>query len=202
MKQISSLITTNPKEINLLMSTQPTETGLGMQLNSKQRELAIKKLTEVANPFETEKELLSTLKSYHTYPPRISYSFGEYTRIRIYESTYKSKEMAEKAYTAVASTMVGLPIEDCVKRLVHLSALTQKPFNETGEDLSVRIKALGERLSIYPADIVIMALRELSIREKNFPTSFSQYYQHIESWYLSRKTLLVDTIKGMKANYE
>jgi len=147
----------------------------------------------------TNKNLLSFLKSCHKYPPKISYSSGKKSFIVFYKGDYATKEIAENAHREVLSSMVGLSIQECVKRLVYLSSITQKPFNESAQDLSIRIKALAERLSIYPGDLVIAAIRKLSTTEKYFPVSFVQYYEHIESLYLSRKTILVDVVNGLKA---
>jgi len=190
MKQINSLITTKPTAHSLPLLTQLTELGFKTKLDGKQISKARNYLIKRTDPYQTEKDLLTSMRSLTEYDIEVKPKLGTIGSIAKVNLSFENEDKLNQAYTKVFMCMVGLPIQDLKQRLLMLSTLIQRQFGDTPEDLEVRINSTAEQLNKYPADIVLKAIDEVKNTERYFP-SYSVFYKHIKWRYESRKQILV-----------
>jgi len=190
MKQINSLITTKQTAHFLPSLMQLTELGLGTKLNGKQISKARTYLTKRTDPYQTEKDLLTSMKSLTEYGIEVKPKLGTLGSIAKITLSFENVDKLNEAYTKVFMCMVGLPCEDIQQRLLVLSTLVQRQFGDNPEDLEVRINSTAKELQNYPVDIVLKSISEVQKTERYFP-SFSVFFKHILWRYESRKQFLI-----------
>ena len=190
MKQISSLITTKPKDHSLPSSMGLSELGLGTKLDGNQIKKAQAYLTKRTNPDQTQTDLLTSIQSLTESNIEMRPKLGSLGSVAKCVIHCKDIDNLKEAYTKVFMIMVGLPIQEVKQRLLMLSTLVQRQFGDSPQDLEVRINSTAEQLHKYPADIVLKAIDEVQKTERYFP-SYSVFYKHIYWRYESRKQILL-----------
>ena len=190
MKQINSLITTKPTAHSLPWAMQPTELGFKTKLDGKQISKARNYLTKRTDPYQTEKDLLTSMRSLTESDISVKPKLGTIGSIDKVILSFENLDKLNKAYTKVFMCMVGLPVNDLQQRLLVLSTLVQRQFGDSPEDLEVRINSTAKELAHYPADIVLKSISEVQKTERYFP-SFSVFFKHILWRYESRKQFLI-----------
>ena len=92
--------------------------------------------------------------------------------------------------------MVPMPKEMLVDDLTLLAALVVKPAGESSDDHAMRIQAIANELSVYPADIVKYAIKQVSETTTFWP-SYSEFHKHIK-WRLRRRELMLSSLQQKK----
>lgn len=198
MKRLGSVTTTNPKARSLPTSAEDTGSGAVIALSTEMRQLAAARLLEVADPAEVDKRLVCSLES-------ISNSkVIEHTRTRFtdteaifsiqkYEINCTTVEQCDKCEYAILKSMATMSVDEITDQLTLLAALVVKPTGESVKDYSFRMKAIGNQLAEYPADIVVQAIKAVS-KTSTFWPSYAEFYKHIE-WRITKRNLLLKAIR-------
>ena len=112
--------------------------------------------------------------------------------IKHLEMSVESEDVFKRARKAILSTLVPLPSEEILARLVKLTALLKPPFGETVKDLKYRMKAFVENLKDVPADILIHAIKEIAEEEDYFP-SWSKFAKKI-NWRIKNRQRYLEVL--------
>ena len=169
---------------------QPTELGFKTKFDGKQISKARTYLTKRTDPYQTEKDLLTSMRSLTESDISVKPKLGTIGSIDKVILSFENLDKLNEAYTKVFMCMVGLPVKDLQQRLLVLSTLVQRQFGDSPEDLEVRINSTAKELAHYPADIVLKSISEVQKTERYFP-SFSVFFKHILWRYESRKQFLI-----------
>jgi len=202
MKHIGSVITTSAKDRSLPTSIPPTETGVAIQLSTAKKERAVARLLEVGNPNTIDKNLVSSLESITGYPviEKTKVKFIGQSDCDIITTGFKIKiddlETCNRCLEAVQSSLLPMPMSQIKEQLTLLTTLVVKPAGENGTDVAIRIKAIANQLSEYPADIVQTAIANVA-KTTTFWPAFAEFYKHI-AWRLSKRQRLLEEITNKK----
>lgn len=202
MKQIGSVITTSAKGRSLPTSTLPTETGVETQLSTEKKQRAVQRMLQIANPSTVDKNLVSSLESITGYQviEETSVRFPKDRECEITTTGFKLKitdiETCDQCIEAVQTSLTPMPkpmIEDQLKMLL---VLVVKPSGENSDDVALRVSAMANQLSEYPADIVARAIENVT-KETTFWPAFAEFWKHI-GWRLDKRKRLMESLHNKK----
>lgn len=201
LKQISSLTTIKQPAKNSHHLTEPTDTGVQITLSTQQREAGVQRMLEVNNPARVDKLLHTSLESITGYRVvEISRSSFKDDGVDIIVSGYRiecdSLEAINKAITTVMSALVPMPEPMLIDELTLLAALVVKPAGESSDDHAMRIQAIANELSVYPADIVKYAIKQVA-QTTTFWPAYAEFHKHIR-WRLRRRELMLNALERKK----
>ena len=201
LKQISSLTTIKQQAKSLRPSTEPTDTGVQITLSGEQTQAGLDRMQQVNNPAKVDKLLLTSLEcTTGCKVVEISRSSFKDDGVDIIVSGYRiestSLDAINKCIATVMQAMVPMPKEMLVDDLTLLAALVVKPAGESSDDHAMRIQAIANELSAYPADIVKYAIKQVSETTTFWP-SYSEFHKHIK-WRLRRRELMLSSLQQKK----
>jgi len=166
MKRITSPYITlaQPNKENGKTGTRLTRIGAIRQLTLSKEETsqALTNLKEIKFPIETDIAMASLLDSLTSSRMITKIITTSDNQIKHLEMSVKSEDVFKRARKAILSTLVPLPSEEILARLVKLTALLKPPFGETVKDLKYRMKAFVENLQDVPADILVHSIKEIA----------------------------------------
>tara|TARA_Y100000401_G_scaffold22754_1_gene15341 strand:- start:215 stop:847 length:633 start_codon:yes stop_codon:yes gene_type:complete len=196
MKRITSPYITlaQPSKENGKIGTKLTRIGAIKQLTLSKEETsqALTNLKEIKFPIETDIAMASLLDSLTSSRMITKIITTSDNQIKHLEMSVKSEDVFKRARKAILSTLVPLPSEEILARLVKLTALLKPPFGETVKDLKYRMKAFVENLQDVPADILVHSIKEIAEEEDYFP-SWSKFAKKI-NWRIKNRQRYLEVL--------
>ncbi len=196
MKRITSppITLAQPNKENGKTGTGLTKTGAINQLtlDNKETSQALTNLKEIKYPIETDIAMASLLDSLSNSRMITRIITTNDHHVKHLEMSVTSEDVFKRARKAILSTLVPLPSEEILARLVKLTALLKPPFGETVKDLKYRMNAFVENLKDVPADIVIHAIKEIAEEEDYFP-SWSKFAKKI-NWRIKNRQRYLEVL--------
>jgi len=185
LRQISSAITTLPKEADLQTLTEHTETG-AIALSNTQNSKALARLIEAKEtPADITNKVIKCVESLVTLQIKYDKDFN----IQKFTINSDSKDNLIKAYKAMLQSCVPLPTSDIEQRLTAMLPLITLPANMDMDMAILKIETIAKKLSEFPADMVIKAIEKVEQTCKFMPT-YAEFYAHIYFYHYERKKLL------------
>lgn len=187
----------NQKGTSLQTSEKHTEDGYAMVLSGEQQRQSVARLLEIADPHQVDKRLLTSVESTLGYKiTEVSRTLFKDNQADIVVTGYRiesdSPDKVAEAITKVKMSLVPLPMEQLLDQLALLATLVVKPSGESPEDLTLRMRALANQMSGYPADIVSRAIKNVSETQTFWP-AYAEFHKHI-TWKLRRRELLLEAL--------
>lgn len=185
LKQISSAITTLPREVDLKTSEEPTEIG-AIVLSNMQSNKALARLTEATEtPSALTNKVIKCVESLITLQIKYDKDFN----VQRFTINDDNKDNLIKAYKTVLQSCVTLPTTDIEQRLTAMLPLITLPANMDMDMAILKIEMIAKKLSEFPADIVIKAIEHVEKSCKFMPT-YAEFHAEIYWRYVDRKKLL------------
>ncbi len=189
LKQLSSLRTTKAQANGSKISKPLTESGV-TTLSHSQRETALARLQDSNNSHQRTNMVEDGVASLVPLEIKISKDF-ELIRYNIQADA--PLEKLEQAMRRVQASMIPLPQEEIEQRLTVLAMIVTIPKDFDDEILALKRGILAEKLTQWPADIVIEAFDKVEKSCKFWPT-LAEFAQHCE-WKVRPRKLLQEELQ-------
>ena len=167
LKQINSLPITKAQANGCETSKPPTESG-AITLSASQREMAIEKMRDTSITILRRTTMVEDGVS-SLVPLELDVT-KDY-ELRGYKITGSpTLENLQKALKKVEASRLPLPQEEIEKRLTAMSILMTIPKDFDPDVMALKRRVLAEKLTEWPADIVIHAIGYIERHNKFWPT--------------------------------
>ena len=153
-------------------------------LNNGQRSKALERLT-TQKPKDTTDKILITLNSIISYEEKLNKDYSLHSYKLVGDN---SDDKIEEANRIISLAMVTLPLDQMHQALHKCTLVMVKPSQETPADLALRIRAIADGLSDFPADIFLYAVDHIAKTKTWFP-SLAEYRMAGEFHFKKRKML-------------
>lgn len=111
-----------------------------------------------------------------------------------------SIESLEIAVKKVMMALQPLPVIDIEERLKSILLLVTLPASFDGSAAKAKFSAIAQKLSEFPADIVVEAINTVEETCKFIP-SYAEFIEHIKPKYYYRKMMLEELHKCIALKY-
>ncbi len=155
-----------------------------VNLNNGQRSKALERLT-TQTPKDITNKILTTLNSIISYEEKLNRDYSIHSYNLVGENT---EDKIEEANRIITLAMVPLPLDQMHQALHKCTLVMVKPSQETPADVALRIRAIADGLSDYPADIFLYAVDHIAKTKTWFP-SLAEYRMAGEYHFKKRKML-------------
>ena len=153
-------------------------------LNNGQRSKALERLT-TQTPKDTTDKILITLNSIISYEEKLNKDYSLHSYKLVGDN---SDDKSEEANRIISLAMVTLPLDQMHQALHKCTLVMVKPSQETPADVALRIRAIADGLSDFPADIFLYAVDHIAKTKTWFP-SLAEYRMAGEFHFKKRKML-------------
>lgn len=153
-------------------------------LNNGQRSKALERLT-TQTPKDTTDKILITLNSIISYEEKLNKDYSLHSYKLVGDN---SDDKIEEANRIISLAMVTLPLDQMHQALHKCTLVMVKPSQETPTDVALRIRAIADGLSDFPADIFLYAVDHIAKTKTWFP-SLAEYRMAGEFHFKKRKML-------------
>ena len=153
-------------------------------LNNGQRSKALERLT-TQTPKDTTDKILITLNSIISYEEKLNKDYSLHSYKLVGDN---SDDKIEEANRIISLAMVTLPLDQMHQALHKCTLVMVKPSQETPADVALRIRAIADGLSDFPADIFLYAVDHIAKTKTWFP-SLAEYRMAGDFHFKKRKML-------------
>jgi hypothetical protein len=190
LKQLSSLHTIKAQANGSKISKPLTESGVTTLSVSQQETALAKMVAGDINSHRRTNMVEDGVASLVALETKISKDF-ELIRYKIPADS--PLENLEQAMRRVQASMIPLPKEEIEQRLTVLAMIVTIPKDFDDEILALKRGILAEKLTQWPADIVIEAFDKVEKSCKFWPT-LAEFAEHCE-WKVRPRKLLIEELQ-------
>ena len=155
-----------------------------IQLDDSLRTKALERLT-TQTPKDITNKILTTLNSIISYEEKLNKDYSIHSYHLVGDNP---ADKIEEANRIISLAMVPLPLDQMHKALHKCTLVMVKPSQETPADVALRIRAIADGLSDFPADIFLHAVDHIAKTKTWFP-SLAEYRMAGEYHFKKRKML-------------
>ena len=155
-----------------------------IQLDDSLRTKALERLT-TQTPKDITNKILTTLNSIISYKEKINKDYSIHSYYLVGDNP---ADKIEEANRIISLAMVPLPLDQMHQALHKCTLVMVKPSQETPADVALRIRAIADGLSDFPADIFLHAVDHIAKTKTWFP-SLAEYRMAGDYHFKKRKML-------------